>query len=44
MDEITCIKCLEIKTLNKFPNHKGSKLGYRSICKKCEFYTRSINT
>ena len=38
MDERTCIKCLEIKPLNKFPKDKKCKLGYRSICKKCEFW------
>ena len=33
----TCINCLEIKPLNKFSKHKGSELGYRLICKKCEY-------
>ena len=37
MDQRNCLKCLEIKPLNKFPNHKGSKLGYRPICKTCVY-------
>ena len=37
MDQWTCINCLEIKPLYKFPKDKGCKLGYRPICKKCEY-------
>ena len=29
MDQKICIKCIEIKTLDKFPKDKGWMLGYR---------------
>jgi hypothetical protein len=34
--EKTCISCNQIKKIEDFPKHKGTKYGYRSNCRDCE--------
>ena len=35
MDEKKCIKCKEIKRIEKFVKNKNAKNGYGNVCIKC---------